>query len=112
MGRGFVTVFATEIILIALAATALSRANRPLLIPVVVMAIVGAHFVPLAKIFQVPTYFVMGVALICLAAGSLLIPDENLRVLTLGIASTLVLWVSAVRVLAVHAKSPSPNQTV
>jgi hypothetical protein len=102
VGLLFGVVFAVEFGSIALAAILLSRAGRPLLIPVVIVAIVGAHFLPLARIFHVPTYGFAGVLLVLAALGSLLITDEPARVFALGMVTGLVLWVSAATVLALH----------
>ena len=98
-GIWFGIIFATEAIFIAAAAILLAGAGRPLLIPVVVAAIVGVHFWPLARVFRIPIYWGTGALLLCCAAASLLIGDENARLLALGIAVALVLWISAAVVL-------------
>ena len=67
-----------------------------------VAGIVGAHFVPLARIFRIPTYTATGVLLVGAAAGSLLIADERGRSFALGITAALVLWASAGAVLVIH----------
>ncbi|MGH7533362.1 MAG: hypothetical protein ACREL4_08740 [Gemmatimonadales bacterium] len=99
-GMVFGIVFGAEIALIALAAIVLSRAGRGLLIPVAVVAIVGAHFIPLSRAFRISAYGVAGVALLALAVASFLIPDEALRDFVLGLATAAVLWASAGVVLA------------
>jgi hypothetical protein len=100
--QSFGAVVAAEFVLIALVASLLARFDRELLIPVAVVAIVGAHFVPLGKIFQIPTYEIAGVFLVLLALGSLLISDESARLTMLGVVSPLVLWASAAAVLVLH----------
>jgi predicted enzyme related to lactoylglutathione lyase len=110
MGLWFAAIFSAEIALIAGAATTLARADRPLLIPVAVVAIVGAHFVPLARVFKIPTYLVTGVMLMVVAGGSLLISNQSSRLFTLGISSTAILWISAFAVLAVHVGTGSPEK--
>lgn len=102
VGLLFGAVFAVEFGSIALAAILLSRAGRPLLIPVVIVAIVGAHFLPRARIFHVPTYGFAGGLLVLAALGSPLITDAPARVVALGMVTGLVLWVSAATVLALH----------
>lgn len=92
MGMWFGLVFMVEGVLIGAAAVTLGAMDRPLLVPVVAVAIVGVHFIPLARIFQVPAYAVGGVVMTVLAGLSLLIPDEGLRVYVLGISSAVVLW--------------------
>lgn len=102
VGLLFGVVFAAEFVAITTAAVLLSWAERPLLIPVAVAAIVGAHFLPLAKIFQIPTYGYAGLILLGISLGSLLITNERTRLFTLGISVAVVLWVSAGAVLAIH----------
>lgn len=109
MRRLFATVFTIEIVFIAGAAAALAGASRPLLIPVVVVAIVGGHFVPLASVFRIPTYFVTGIVLVALAGASFLISDESTRAFALGISSACVLWASAGAVLTLHVGTRSPE---
>jgi hypothetical protein len=105
MGMLFGIVFTVEAGLIGLVSVGLAHIHRPLLIPIAVIAIVGVHFVPLAKVFRIPTYAVLGLVLVALAAGSLLIQDEATRVLALSIGSAIALWASATTVLAVHASA-------
>ena len=88
-------IFAIQILLIAAAAIILARAGRPLLIPVVVAAIVGLHFWPLARVFHMPIFWGIGALLLICAAASLLIENANARALALSLAAALVLWVSA-----------------
>lgn len=107
MGLLFGTVFAIEMALIAATAVLLARANRPLLIPVAVVAIIGAHFLPLAKLFRIPTYFVTGAALVGLTGLSFLISDESTRAFLLGLSVTAVLWASAAAVLVIHLEHVS-----
>lgn len=104
IGRWFATIFGVEVAVIAAAATLLARAGRPLLIPVAVVAIVGAHFVPLATIFQVRTYSLVGIALLVAAGMSLFISDEPIRVFILGLAGAFILWAGAFAVLLLHTR--------
>jgi hypothetical protein len=107
VGLWFGIVFGVEAIVIASTAMFLARSGRPLLIPVAVVAIVGAHFLPLARIFRIPIYGFAGAFLMAAALGSLLIVDEPTRVFDLGIATAVALWVSAGAVLAVHTRLSS-----
>ncbi|MGC1613806.1 MAG: hypothetical protein WA736_03895 [Candidatus Acidiferrum sp.] len=102
MGILFALVFATEAALVAGTAVILARSSRPLLIPVAVMAIFGLHLVPLARIFSMPIYMVTGSLLAGLAASSLLIAEEPLRIFILAMVAAVVLWASAARVLAAY----------
>jgi hypothetical protein len=105
MGIIFGVVFGIEGALIAIVANYLMRIGRPLLIPVWVVGIVGAHFLPLAKTFRIPIYAWTGWLLMSCALGSLLVPDEALRDFVLGCAAAIVLWVSAGIVLHRHTRS-------
>jgi hypothetical protein len=67
--------------------------------------------VPLARVFRIPTYFVTGVMLMAIAGASLLISDESSRAFTLGVGGTVILWTSALAVLAVHVGTDSAEKT-
>lgn len=95
----FTVIFGVQALLIAVAVFGLVRLERPALIPVVVAVIVGLHFWPLARLFQTPLYWFTGVLLLLCAAASLLIEDTTLRLLALGLAAALVLWLSAALLL-------------
>jgi hypothetical protein len=112
VGLLFGLVFTVEIVLIALTAILLSRAGRPLLIPVAIVAIVGAHFLPLARIFRIPTYGVAGLFLVGASLGSLLIADEPVRLFALGLVVAVILWASATMVLVLHTGSFSTVDAV
>jgi hypothetical protein len=98
-GRTFGIVFGIEVVVIGVVATTLARIGRPLLIPVCIVAIVGAHFLPLAKTFHIPIYTRAGWALMICALGSMLIPDEAYRDFVLGLAAAVLLWGTAAIVL-------------
>ncbi len=104
-GKWFALIFGVEVIAIAVAAIGLARANRPLLIPVVIAAIVGLHFLPLARVFHIPLYSITGLLVLVCVAASLLIANANMRLLALGLAVALVLWGSAVAVLLNYTRS-------
>ncbi|MEP6619793.1 MAG: hypothetical protein ABJE47_10770 [bacterium] len=112
MGVHFGLVFTVEIVLIALTAILLARIGRPLLIPVAIVAIVGAHFLPLARLFRIPTYGVAGLLLVGASLGSLLIADEALRLFALGLLVAVVLWASAAMVLVRHTGWSSTSDAV
>ncbi len=99
MGMSFGIIFGIEGLLIGAAAGALARAGRPLLIPVAIALIVGLHFFPLARVFQVRVYDLTGLLCVVAGLGSLLVPDGPARLVALGFAMTAVLWISATVVL-------------
>lgn len=94
-GIAFGVVFAVEFILIAAAAAILNNLDRPLLIPVAIALIVGLHFFPLARLFHVPVYSVTGLLCVACAFASLLVADESVRLLLLGLTIAIILWGSA-----------------
>jgi hypothetical protein len=59
-----------------------------------IVLIVGAHFLPLAWIFEAPQHRVTGIALIVCAAMALVLP-ATVRDLVECVAAGLVLWMSA-----------------
>jgi len=99
MGIAFGVTFTVEFVLIALVAVLLDNAGHSLLIPVAVALIVGAHFLPLARVFRLPFYYVTGLLCMACALGVLLLPAESVRLLVLGLSVAAVLWVSAFVVL-------------
>lgn len=86
-----VAIFAAIAVLIA--------AGVPGLIPPVVAAIVGVHFLPLASTFDQPEYRWTGSALCLVAVIGLVLfrpaTDETIRAFV-GIGAAVVLWVTAV----------------
>lgn len=63
------------------------------IIPAIVL-IVGAHFLPLAQIFQAPQHRTTGVALMLCAAVALLLPG-SVRDVVECVAAGVILWASA-----------------
>ncbi len=104
----FAFVFGLEIVLIALANIALPMLHHDTLVVPVIALIVGVHFLPLAALFQVPTYYVTGIAMALLGAiglGALLLgigiggsdPYNWSRLVALGAA--LILWLTVLRII-------------
>lgn len=98
-GMLFGIIFGIEAGLIALCAIVLAHRGLELWIPIVAALIIGIHFLPLAKIFQVPLYYGTGVLMVLGVAGCLIIPDFALRLLCMGLMMTAVLWGSALVLL-------------
>jgi hypothetical protein len=63
------------------------------IVPVIVL-IVGAHFIPLAGIFQAPRHRTTGIALMVLAALAPTLPG-SIRAVVECVAAGLILWMSA-----------------
>jgi hypothetical protein len=72
-----------------------------------VAIIVGLHFLPLAKLFQVKIYYVAG-ALITLAGLAGLAVDAPHRALVTGLASAILLWLTCAYRLTFEHRSPAP----
>jgi hypothetical protein len=76
-------------------------------IPSIVM-IVGAHFIPLARIFQAPQHLKTGIAMMLCAAMALVLPG-SIRDAVECVAAGLILWVSAAGALhAAFRMTPRP----
>jgi hypothetical protein len=60
MGRRFVWVFAAEIAAFAIVNPVISVSGNFELMPSVNLMVVGIHFLPLARIFRVPRYYITG----------------------------------------------------
>jgi len=99
----FGIVFGTEILLIALANILLSTFQVDRFIPPATALIVGIHFVPLARLFRVPMYYITGALLIMLALVALVALLLGLQIagsspynwsLFVGVGTTLILWLT------------------
>jgi hypothetical protein len=78
----------------------LAHLHRYSLIPVCVGAIVGLHFLPLARIFKSPVYYATGAAMIFGSVGSLAMHEGPMRnIVAFGIDG-LSLWVTSAFILA------------
>jgi hypothetical protein len=97
-------ILAVQMMFIAVATIILGNSDQASLLPVVVTAIVGVHFLPLALVFRIPIYWGTGLLLLACVAGSLLMADQNVRLLLLGLSVALVLSISAVVVLVRYTR--------
>jgi hypothetical protein len=77
------------------AGNVLSNIGRSDLVPEAIGAIVGIHFLPLAKIFRARIYNWTGVAMVLGVLASLAIPAGSLRNIAACGVSGLALWVTA-----------------
>lgn len=98
-GKLFGIVFAVESALIAGCSTLLASRGLGLWIPIATAAIVGFHFLPLARVFEMAVYRWTGIACLLAALGCLPIHDFGRRLLCLGLLMTAILWLSAVLLL-------------
>ncbi|MEW9573678.1 hypothetical protein ABQJ54_18140 [Rhodanobacter sp. Si-c] len=97
--RRFLVVFAAEIVGIIVSANVLAYLGYPLWIPVAVALIVGAHFLPLARVFAAPIYYGTGTVSVLGVLGCLLIHDVAVRLLGVGLTMAVVLWITSSLVL-------------
>ncbi|PGZ95382.1 hypothetical protein COE51_20110 [Bacillus pseudomycoides] len=97
----FNIIFAAEGLAIAITIAVCNATRHTELIPLVIAIIVGAHFIPLAPLFQVRLYYFTG-ALLCLLAiiTLLFVPPKvtlgehqiNAFMSVVGFGSALILW--------------------
>ncbi len=102
-GMWFGIIFTVEGLLIAATSILLANANLTSVIPIAVAAIVGLHFLPLAKVFGVPIYYLTGFLLFGFACVSFAIPNEATRLGALGTVVAIVLWTSALIILVTYS---------
>ncbi|MGG3191554.1 hypothetical protein ABEP42_26495 [Priestia megaterium] len=99
--RWFGIIFSLEGLLIAIAAFICVSTNHLNLFVPIMALIVGAHFFPLASLFQVPIYYMTGI-LLCLLATivmltfpvKIIISDHQIMAwwVFVGFGSALILW--------------------
>ena len=106
MGKLLGIIFAAESGLIWLCATLLAHLGLSLWIPIAIAVIVGLHFIPLARVFEVPVYRLTGVLCVVGVLGCSLIRDANVRGLCAGLTMAAVLWLTAVLFLLQARTTP------
>jgi hypothetical protein len=98
-GMWFGIIFGLEGLLIALCSIMLAHEHLELWIPLAIALIVGLHFIPLARVFDVPLYYGTGALCVLGVFACTLIGDAGLRVLYTGLTMAAVLWGSVVLIL-------------
>ena len=98
-GMLFGIIFGLEGGLIWLCATLLAHVGLSIWIPIAVAVIVGLHFIPLARVFEVPLYYWTGVLSVLGMLGCSLIRDAGTRLLCAGLIMAVVLWMTALLLL-------------
>ena len=101
--KWFIIIFATELLLIVAAHAILSFVNHlDLFIPAAVF-IVGVHFFPLATLFRIRIYYLVGTLLCALAIVTVLVIPQRLTLAghlidswqaILGLCAAIILWLS------------------
>lgn len=107
----FTLVVVGESAAIAAAINVLPRTGHPRLIPAVICAAVGLHFVPLARLFRVRVFYASAVGMCAIAAVTMVVgvagaPAVLWRLLP-GFGAALALWATSARLL-VTATTLSP----
>ena len=97
---GFGIILTTEVAAIILGGPILAHFHREDLYPQWVDLVVGIHFIPLGKLFQLPLYYATGAAISLFALGSLLFPPSYLRPAVNAAGTGLTLWITAVIILS------------
>ena len=85
---------ALEGVAIFAAVSVLVNLGRRDLIAPAVAIIVGVHFLPLARSFPAPIYYLTGALLVAVGMAGTLVHDLPARMLTVGIGAAAVLWLS------------------
>jgi hypothetical protein len=99
VGRIFVQVNMAQYVAMALAVIGANLAGRRDLIPVLISCIVALHFLPLARLFNNPVYFVTTPAIIMLD-GLAVLRHGHQSAPAAAVATGVVLWCTAVFQLA------------
>lgn len=102
MRRRFLIVTAGEGAAIAAAINVLGRSGRSQWIPAVICAVVGLHFIPLARLFSVPLYYATAAALCLVAATTMILGATGVAALWRplpGFGAALVLWATSLGLL-------------
>lgn len=98
MGITFGIIFAAEGLLIFLAVTVLTRFHLEPYIMTAVAAIVGLHFLPLARLYRVLLYYWVGAAILADAMVSMALPSPT-REIVIGLTMGAILWLTCLLVL-------------
>jgi len=98
-GTFFGIIFGAECGLIWICAMLLAHLGLSIWIPIAVAVIVGLHFIPLARVFEVPLYYWTGVLCVLGMLGCSLIRDAGTRLLCAGLVMAAMLWVTAILLL-------------
>ena len=98
MGRNFGLVSAAEGVLILVAINVLNNLGLGDYAITAIAAVVGLHFLPLARLFRRPMYYVVGVIMTLAAVLSIAVP-ASIRISALASTMSVILWVTCVLIL-------------
>src|SRR5689334_13613041 len=104
---------AVEAVAIFAAVRVLVHLGRRDLIAPAVAIIVGVHFLPLARWFPAPIYYLTGALLVAVGIAGVGVQDLPARILTIGIGAAAILWLSCgVVLLHAHQRNQSAGEKV
>jgi hypothetical protein len=117
VGRSFGLIVAAEWIGLGVVAGVLGGTGHPNVIPAVIAAGVGIHFVPLARLFHVREYYATAALLCLIAIATLIVASATstppLWTLLPGLGSSVVLYATCAVLLqqsrAIGAEASSPH---
>lgn len=89
-----------EWVLVGVGTFLLSRIGRYDLIPQLFGLIIGLHFFPIAKVFQLPRYYWVGATMIAGEISSLFIPRGDIRNIIGCACIGLTLWINGLIILS------------
>jgi hypothetical protein len=99
ISKAYWTIVAVESVACIVAANVLANIGRPDLMPQFIGAIVGIHFLPLAKIFKAPIYNWTGAVMVLGVLASFVIPAGSFRNLAAYGICGYSLWATAIVIL-------------
>ena len=98
-GRAFALVNVVQWVAGAIVAVSFARLHLDHYVVNAIAAIVGLHFLPLARIFRYAPHYVTGAAMVAWAAATVwIVPAEHLQAVT-AMGTGLLLWLSAAATL-------------
>jgi hypothetical protein len=108
IGRAVAIWSAVEGAAIFLAVNVLINLGARDAVPAAIAMIVGLHFLPLARAFPQPLYYWTGALLVLAGAAGLLLPAGH-RLAIVGGLAALILWSSAVVLIARGRRAQAPR---
>jgi hypothetical protein len=99
MNKQFMIVVVLELAAIAIVVVIASALHRPDLFPVLIAIVVGLHFLPLAKVFRTPIYYVSGIAITLWCVLCWILFRSNALIASAGIGTGIMLWATSAYVL-------------
>jgi hypothetical protein len=98
-GRQFRLISILEVVGIGIVIFLAVYFHRPDLLAAGISVVVGLHFLPLARLFRLPAYYVTGMAIFLCGLLSMIFLHGNDIAFAAGIGTGLVLWITAAYVL-------------